>query len=49
MRSQALGVEEERKKLLLIRVVTVGTVRIGNCVLRAVKAAYHQKKKKSIS
>ena len=33
--------EEERKKLLFVRVVTVGTVRIGKCVLRAVKAAYH--------
>jgi hypothetical protein len=40
--SQALGMEEERKNLLLIRLFTVGTVYIGKCVLRAVKAAYHK-------
>jgi len=36
MRSQALGMEVERQKLLLIRVVTVDTVWIGKCVLRVV-------------
>ena len=48
MRSQALGVEVERKKLLLIRVVTVGTVWIGKCALRAVKIACNPPQKSGI-
>jgi hypothetical protein len=40
MRTQVLGMEEEREKSLLIRVFTIGAILIGNCVLPAVGAVY---------